>query len=138
MASSSNSRSLKYRTEYLTCGQDVGLSVWTMYSKASSLIILFLTLLYFINLGRVLPTVSCVNCDSFSTPQPFNLDSLRGVLKQLSNIFKLTWADFDNVSAYPHINIMKNPDYSGTREFNISMQGDMDFGDRLTSAIVTS
>ena len=59
----------------------------------------------------------------------------RGVLKQLSDS---TWADFENVSDHPLINITKGPDYSVTREFINSMQGDMDFANCLTSFSITA
>ena len=57
----------------------------------------------------------------------------RGVLKQLSDKSDLTWADFENVSDHPLINITERPDYSVTRKFINSMQGDMDFANCLTS-----
>ena len=61
----------------------------------------------------------------------------RGVLKLLSDKYDLTWADFENLPDHLLINIRKGPDYSVTREFINSMQGDMDFANFLKSVSFT-
>ena len=87
--------------------------------------------------GRTTLTISPVNFNSISPPQPCILAGVnvqpRGILKQLSDKPDLVWADFENIPDYPLINITKGPEYSVTREFINSMQGDMDFANCLTS-----
>ena len=67
--------------------------------------------------------------DSISPPQPCILAGVnthpRGTLKQFSDKSDLTWANLVNISDHPLINITKGSDYSVTREFINSMQGDM-------------
>ena len=89
------------------------------------------------NFGPVFPLFPLLTLVQFLPPQPYILSGVnaqpRSVLKQLSDKSDLTWADFENDPDHPLINITKGPDYSVTREFINSMQGDMDFANCLTS-----
>ena len=136
MPSSSNSRSLKYNTDYSTCSQSVVDRMNDIYNgfNATNNVSDF-TVIH--ELWPRFSTISPVNFNSISPPQPCILAGVnaqpRGVLKQFSDKPDLTWADFENISDYPLINITKGPEYSVTREFINFMQGDMDFADCLTS-----
>ena len=136
MASSSNSRSLKYKTDYSTRSQSVVDRMNDIYNTFNA----NNTLSDFTIIHELWPrfsTISPVIFNSISPPQPCILAGVnvqpRGILKQLSDKPDLVWADFENIPNYPLINITKGPEYSVTREFINSMQGDMDFANCLTS-----
>ena len=82
------------------------------------------------------PTISSVNFNSISPPQPCILAGVntkpRGVLKQFSDQSNLTWADLENIPDHPLFNITAGPKSSVTRECINSMQGDMDFVNCIT------
>ena len=136
MASSSSSRSLKYSTDYSTRSPGVVERMNDIYTG-------------FINNNNVsdytvihelwprFPTISPVNFNSISPPQPCILSGVntepRGILKQFSDQSNLTWADLENIPDHPLINITEGPKYSVTRDFINSMQGDMDFVNCITS-----
>ena len=135
MASSSNSRSLKYNTDYSTRSQSVVDRMNDIYYsfKANNNVSNF-TIIH--ELWPRFSTISPVNFNSIFSPQPCILAGVnvqpRGVLKQLSDKPDLTWVDFEKIPDYPLINITKGPEYSVTRKFTNSMQRDMDFADCLT------
>ena len=88
-----------------------------------------------------------INFDSVSHPQPCIRSGVdvqpRGVLKHLFHKSGSIWSDFENILSHNLLDITKGPDYSVTREFLNSMQGDMDFSNCLNSVsfadqIVTS
>ena len=136
MASSSNSRSLKDKTDYSTRSQSVVDRMDDIYNtfNANNTVSDF-TIIH--ELWPRFSTISPVNFNSISPPQPCILAGVnvqpRGILKQLSDKPGLVWADFGNIPNYPLFNITKGPEYSVTREFINSMQGDMDFANCLTS-----
>ena len=80
---------------------------------------------------------SPANFNSISPSQPCILAGVntepRGILKHVSDQPNLTWTDLEKISEPPLINILKGPEYSVTREFINSMQGDIDFVDCVTS-----
>ena len=136
MASSSNSRYLKYTTDYSPRSQSVVDRMNDIYNgfNANNTVSDF-TIIH--ELWLRFSTISPVNFISISPPQPCILSGLsaqpRSVLKKLSDKSDLTWADFENVPDHPLINITKGPDYAVTRDFINCMQGDMDFANCLTS-----
>ena len=89
------------------------------------------------NYGLVVLTVNNDNFDSISPPQPCVLAGVDvqpwGVLKHLSDKSYLIWSDSENLPPHNLINITEGADYSVTREFINSMQGDKDFFDCLNS-----
>ena len=126
MAYSSSSRSLKYSTDYSTRSPGVVERMNDIYTG-------------FINNNNVsdfsishelwprFPTISPVNFNSISPPQPCILAGVntepRSVLKQFSDQSNLTWADLKNIPDHPLFNITAGPKYSVTREFINSMHG---------------
>ena len=136
MASSSSSRSLKYSADYSTRSQGVVERMNDLYTGfISKNNVSDLTITH--ELWPRLPTISPVNFNSISPPQPCFLAGVntepRGVLKQLSDQSNSTWADLEKITDHPLINITEGPKYSVTREFINSMQGDMDFVNCITS-----
>ena len=92
------------------------------------------------NFSLLWPRFSTISLDNFnpiSPPQPCILAGVNvqpgGVLKQLSDKSDSTWADSENVIDHPLMNVSKGPNYSVTRDFVISIQGDLDFDKCHTS-----
>ena len=113
MPSSSNSRSLKYNTDYSTRSQSVVDRMNDIYNgfNANNNVSDF-TVIH--ELWPRFSIISPVNFNSISPPQPCILAGVnaqpRGVLKEFFDKPDLTWADFENISDYPLINITKGPE----------------------------
>ena len=139
MASSSNPCSLEQSTDYSTSSQGMVERMNDLYNGFNDTVSDFTI---FHEFWPRFSTISPVYFNSISLPQPCILAGVnaqpRGVLKRLSDKIDLTWIDFENVPDHPLINITKGPEYSVTREFINSMQGDMDFANCLTSFSFTN
>ena len=108
-----------------------------IYFVAFLMILPLLILQLYMNYGHVVITLNNINFDSISPSQPCVRAGLDvqpwGVLKYFSDKSDLIWSDSENLPPHNLINITEGADYSVTREFINSMQGDMDFFDCLNS-----
>ena len=101
MASSSNSRSLKYSTDYSTRSQGVVERISDIYTGfINNDNVSDFTLIH--ELWPRFPTISPANFNSYSSSQPSILAGVntepRGILKQISDQPNLTWTDLESIS----------------------------------------